>query len=321
MIEEAGAWIAATLGVEAELVRKLAGTVAVLAGYVVARRGVLRFLGRRFEDGSTRYRFNKATQLVFVVVAFALLFRVWFQGASGIGTWLGLASAGLAFALREPLEGLAGWVYFVTRRPFRVGDRIAIGGHAGDVVDVHLFSFTLAEIGAWVDADQTTGRLLHVPNGWMFKHPIASYDGGSPYIWNELAVTVTHESDWRAAKRALEVVLDEHAEKVDHDEGDRGSEMLGVDFTRMTPGVWVSKAPEGIRLSMRYVCRPRVRRVSTSHMWEAILDAFAALPKVAFAYPTQRFFDHAVEGEPSLRPPREGEAVSATTGVSVAAAK
>lgn len=301
MIEPVATWIADTLGAEVDLVRKLVGTLAVVAGYVVARRLVLRFLGRRFEDGTTRYRFNKATQLVFLVVAFALLFRVWFQGASGIGTWLGLASAGLAFALREPLEGLAGWVYFVTRRPFRVGDRIQIGEHAGDVVDVHLFSFTLAEIGKWVDADQSTGRLLHVPNGWMFKHPIAHYDGGSPYIWNEIAVSITYESDWRAAKRALEAILDEHAEKVDGDDGDRGTEMLGVDFTRMTPGVWVSNVPEGIRLSMRYACRPRVRRVSTSHMWEAILDAFAALSGVAFAYPTQRFFEHAIEGKPALR--------------------
>ena len=35
-----------------------------------------------------------------------------------------LAFAGLAVALQDPLENLAGWLYVVSSRPFRVGDRI-----------------------------------------------------------------------------------------------------------------------------------------------------------------------------------------------------
>ena len=57
---------------------------------------------------------------------------------------------------------------------------------------------------------------------------------------------------------------------------------------------------------MRYMVRPRVRRVSNSAMWEAILAAFEALPRVQFAYPTQRFFEHPTEGKPELAVPRRG---------------
>ena len=37
---------------------------------------------------------------------------------------LGLLSAGVALALRDPLVNLAGWVFILSRHPFQVGDRI-----------------------------------------------------------------------------------------------------------------------------------------------------------------------------------------------------
>lgn len=296
------AWLASLFGVSVDFVAKLLASVAVFVAYVVVRRVVLQVVGRRFDDSSTRYRFNKGSQFLFLVVSAVVLFRVWFHDASGIGTWLGLVSAGVAVALQRPLENLAGWLYFVTRRPFRVGDRIQVGGHAGDVVDVHLFSFSLLEIGNWVDADQSTGRLIHVPNGWLFKHSIAGYDQGFPYIWNEVVVIVTFESDWRKAKTELEKILETHAEKVGEEDFHRASETLHIQFTRLTPVVWVGTAPEGVKLTMRYLCKPRMRRVSGSQIWEAILDALANLDDVDLAYPTTRRFDHVIEGKKGLRP-------------------
>ncbi len=298
-------WISAVigdaLGVSADLVKKALATVLVLGGYFTLRRLVARIAGSRFEEPLTRFRVSRAARVFLMLTGGVILVRVWFKGAEGIGTWLGLLTAGIAVALQDPLENLAGWVYVVMSRPFRVGDRIQIGDHAGDVVDVRPLSFALLEIGNWVNADQSTGRVIQIPNGWVFKHSIAGYDHGFPFIWNEIAVTVTFESDWRAAKAVLEGVLAERAEKIEDADFAQPSEFLGIQYSRITPVVWVDTAPEGVRLTMRYLCRPRNRRVSGSQMWEAILDAFAKLPDVDLAYPTTRRFDHAVEGKPALR--------------------
>src|SRR5207244_2876538 len=83
----------------------------------------------------------------------------------------------------------------------RVQDRVQIGPHAGDVIDLGLFQFTLNEIGAWVQADQSSGRIIHVPNGKVFTDPVANYNKGFRYIWNEVPVVVTFESDWKKAKQ------------------------------------------------------------------------------------------------------------------------
>jgi small-conductance mechanosensitive channel len=295
------AWLGEVLGISAELMKKALGTTLVLGAYFFLRRLVVRIVGSRFDEPVTRFRVSRAARVFLMLLGGVILLRIWFKGAEGIGTWLGLLTAGLAVALQDPLENLAGWVYLVTSRPFRVGDRIQIGQHAGDVVDIRPLSFAILEIGNWVNADQSTGRVIQIPNGWVFKNPIAGYDHGFSFIWDEIAVTVTFESDWRLAKATLEKILAEKAEKIDDAEFSRPSEFLGIQYTRITPVVWVDTAPEGVRLTMRYLCRPRNRRVSGSQIWEAILDAFARLERVDLAYPTTRRFDHAVEGKPALR--------------------
>jgi len=294
-------WIAEALGASPELIKKIAASLGIFAVYAIGRRFIANLIGRGVDDGAARYRFTKAGQLLLLGVALIVLARVWFQGATGVGTWLGLLSAGVAVALQDPLENLAGWVYIVISRPFRVGDRIQIDSHAGDVVDIHPFSFTLLEIGNWVDADQSTGRLIHIPNGWLFKHAIAGYDHGFPYIWNEIAVTVTFESEWRKAKALLEQILAEQAQVIEKEEFDRASDVMHIEYARVTPVVWTDTVPEGIRLTMRYLCPPRRRRVSASLMWESILEVIGNTPDVDFAYPTTRRFDHAVEGKAKLR--------------------
>ncbi|MCJ7780119.1 MAG: mechanosensitive ion channel family protein, partial [Acidimicrobiia bacterium] len=87
----------------------------------------------------------------------------------------------------------------------RVGsrNRIEIDGTAGDVIDIRAFRFTLLEINNWVDADQSTGRLVHVPNGRLFKYVAANYTERFFRIWHEIPVSVTFESDWRRAEEVL----------------------------------------------------------------------------------------------------------------------
>ena len=298
-------WLTSRLGelfgLSPELLRKLALTLLTFMVYFALRALVSRVASARVDDPLTRFRISRAGRVVLALIALFALARVWVRGTEGLGTWLGLLSAGLAVALQDPLENLAGWLYLAASRPFKVGDRIQVGSHAGDVVDIKPFSFALLEIGNWVNADQSTGRVLHIPNGWVFKESVAGYDHGFPFIWNEISVTVTFESDWRLAKQVLLDVVGIHSEKVDEKEFEKSSEFLGIQYTRLTPVVWTDAAPEGVRLTMRYLCRPRNRRVSASTMWEAILEAFAGLDRIDFAYPTTRRFDHAREGKIPLR--------------------
>ena len=169
-----------------------------------------------------------------------------------------------------------------------------VGSHAGDVIDLHLFQFTLNEIGNWVDADQSTGRIIHVPNGKVLSEPIANYDRGFRYIWNEVPVTITFESNWKRAKQMLEAIATRHAEQLTEQvERDllAASQQYLINYTKLTPIVYVRVRDQGICLTIRYLIRSRFRRGSEHAVWQDVLDAFAAEADIDFAYPTIRQVD------------------------------
>jgi small-conductance mechanosensitive channel len=213
----------------------------------------------------------------------------------------------VAIALHAPLTNFAGWVFLTVRRPFTVGDRIQIGEHAGDVIDLRLFAFSLVEIGNWVDADQSTGRILHIPNGKVFQETVANYTQGFNFIWDEIPVTVTFESDWRKAKELLTEIAGRHAALTREDAARQVREAANkflIKYEHLTPIVWTTVADIGVTLTIRFLTDPRRRRSAEVAIWEEILDAFAVADDIDFAYPTQRFYDNLSEGKPGARAPR-----------------
>jgi small-conductance mechanosensitive channel len=260
---------------------------------------VRRITARTLHDPTTRYQISTGAAYALGLLAVVVLGKIWFRGVTGVATYLGLLSAGLAVALQDPLTNLAGWLFLVIRRPFEVGDRIQIGPHTGDVLDVRLFQFVVLEIGNWVEADQTTGRILHIPNGWVFKNPQANFDKGFRYIWNELSVVVTFESNWRRAKDVLTRLVDAQGQEAVVDaaaELEVAAGQYPIKFSKLTPMVWTSVVENGVKLTLRYLCKPRERRSSEHRLWESILEEFRQLPDVDFAYPTMRRLDYRVEG-------------------------
>lgn len=296
--------IGAVIGISTETVWRCAGTAVVLLLWLVLSRVSRRLVVRAVDEPASRFQMTRVTGYVIGGIGAIVIARLWMQGLAGIATYFGLLSAGIAIALQDLLTNLAGWLFILVRRPFRIGDRIQVGPNTGDVVDIRPFRFLMLEVGNWVHADQGTGRVLHVPNGFIFKHTIANYDEAFGYIWNELDVTVTFESDWRLAKKTLEGILEDHSEKLDtqvRKRIDEASHVLHIKLPKVTPVVWTTVADIGVTLTMRYLCKPRARRSSSTHIWEQVLDAFAKLPNVDFAYPTTRRFDNISEGKPGAR--------------------
>jgi small-conductance mechanosensitive channel len=283
-----------------DLQARLLQSGVIILLLVVLRSAVLRIVTHRTTDVRTRYHWRKTSAYVAAVVATFLVGRTWFEGVGAIATYLGLVSAGLVVALRDLIVDIAGWVFIVSRRPFSVGDRIQLGEHAGDVIDQRIFQFTLLEIGNWVDADQSTGRIVHVPNGLVFTNAIANYTRGFQHLWNEIPVRLSFESNWEKAKEILKDIANRHAEPVTAgaEAGLReAARQFMIVYPTLTPTVYTSVREWGVLLTVRYLCPPRGRRASTEAVWESILREFAGHNDIEFAYPTQRFYDRAAERE------------------------
>ena len=295
-----GEWLQAAIGLEAETQTKVVVSLAVVAVIMILRGLVAWIIARRTEDVRFRYHARKVSAYVSAGLTLLLLGRIWFTGFQDIGTFLGLVSAGLVFALKDLVASVAGWIYLLWRRPFEVGDRIQIGEHAGDVIDIRLFRFTLIEIGNWVEADQSTGRVILVPNSRILIEVIANYSKGFKYIWNELPVLITFESNWPKAKAILQKIIDDqsaHLSESAMQSVRKAAQRAMIIYSTLTPKVWTSVAESGVLLTIRYLCDHRKRRGTAETIWEDILTEFGKCDDIDFAYPTTRRYMNLEEGK------------------------
>ena len=279
------------LGMDAATQGRVLSSVLVIIILFVLRRALLAVVSRRVEHPTSRYRWAKTSAYTASLIGLAVVIQIWFIALRSLSTFLGLLSAGLAIALRDLVADFAGWLFILFRRPFDLGDRIQIGSHAGDVIDRRIFQFSIMEIGNWVGADQSTGRVIHIPNQRVFLEPLANYSAGFPYLWNELKVLVTLESDWKKAKTLFaEITKEITKDVVAEAQGPRkeGDQRFLIHYRTLTPAVYTSVEESGVLLTVRYLCRPRERRGTSEALWEEILQAVSRTEGIELAYPTQR---------------------------------
>jgi len=100
---------------------------------------------------------------------------------------LGVVGFAVTFALQQPLFSLIGWLYIMVKRPYQVGDRVAIEGSKGDVVEVDFLVTTLWEInGDLVSSNQPSGRIITLPNSVVLSSHVKNYTREDfPFVWNE----------------------------------------------------------------------------------------------------------------------------------------
>jgi small-conductance mechanosensitive channel len=258
--------------------------IIVLTAIVLTR--LLRRVVLLVPDPQKRYKGSKLIGRVVSLLALIVLIGLWSPGAGNVVAIITLIGAGLAIALREVLLSQVAWVIITFRKLFESGDRIEINGVRGDVVDIRILHTTLMEVGGWVDADQSSGRLVHIPNSWVLQYHLLNYSHGFPYVWNEIAVQLTFASDWKAAREAMLRLAGESSDiemqQIKTSLSRLSAEYL-VSYNILTPFVYARIGQDGVILTLRYLCEVRKRRGTEHALTEGILDLFARLPNVEFA--------------------------------------
>ncbi|MFC1510300.1 mechanosensitive ion channel family protein [Candidatus Omnitrophota bacterium] len=275
----------------ADVKRKVVSTVFVLIiGYLLLFL-IVNLVNRGVKNIKARHVIRKNVAYAISFIIFTVIVFMWIQNLNSITIFIGVAGAGLALALQEVILCVAGWVLIMVRHPFEVGDRIEINGIKGDIIDIRLFQTSLLEIGNWVDADQSTGRIVNIPNSFVFKSANFNYSRGFEFIWNEISILVTFESDWRRAKEVMML----HADNFDRDSQEELRRKIEAMRTRymiyygkLTPIVYVNIKESGVELTLRYLTEAKKRRSTQDQLCQVILDDFAKEDRVDFAYPTYR---------------------------------
>jgi small-conductance mechanosensitive channel len=245
-----------------------------------------------------RHQYRKRASYIATLIFVVILILIWAETTQQWTTILSVLGAGIALALHEVLLNIAGWVYIVLRHPYSTGDRIDFGDVKGDVIDIRVFQTTLLEIGNWVDGDQSTGRLVNVPHGRIFRDTLYNYTQGFEYIWNEVSVIITFESDWEKARSMLLKFGEEESQDVQQQvkkKIDRMAREYLIYYKNFSSIVYTKIEDSGVKLTLRYLTGAKRRRGGQDVLSRKVLKAFKDTSGIEFAYPTYRIYKRGEE--------------------------
>ncbi len=188
---------------------KLASAVLGILVIHAAFRLLERTLPRHFGRADARYHVRKFVVFFGYFVAILFLVVLFEDRLGRLSLALGFAGAGLVVALQDVIAGFAGWFAIAFARLYSVGDRIQIGETKGDVVDISILRTTVLETGKWVSGDSYNGRIARIPNGAVLKGPVFNYSQGFRFIWDEIKIPLTAQSDHLLAREMLLRIAEE----------------------------------------------------------------------------------------------------------------
>jgi small-conductance mechanosensitive channel len=244
---------------------------------VIAVRFLQRSIVRRIKDPEMRYRTRKFVSFLGYVVAILLVMFVFSGQLGGLHVALGIAGAGVAFALQEVITSLAGWVAISFGSFYKTGDRIQLGGIRGDVIDIGILRTTVMECGGWVNGDLYNGRIVRIANSFVFKEPVFNYSVDFPFLWDEIVVPVKYESDQKLTREILQRVVYEVI-------GDyainskavwkKMVEKYKIEEAKVEPMVTMIANDNWMEFTIRYVVDYKARRSTKDLLFTRVLEEF-----------------------------------------------
>jgi small-conductance mechanosensitive channel len=190
-----------------DLARKLLTTLAgLLVIFLLVRLGQ-KLITEYVADGYSRSVLRKVLAAIGTVAGLFFALGVLSAHLGEFTVALGVAGAGIAFALQEVIGSIAGWIALSLQHFYRIGDRVQLGGIKGDVIEISILRTTLMEIGEWVNGDLYSGRIVRIANSFVFKEPVFNYSADFPFLWDEIMVPIKYGSDYGLARQIIEQAL------------------------------------------------------------------------------------------------------------------
>src|SRR5437868_8943476 len=264
--ETYGEWIDLVSSRQREMVQRTLTGIAIILG--IALVGIffstwLEKLLERTKLDRRQMQTLRATVTVSVqVVAVLLILLVIFGPPSQLGTFLGLAGAGLTVALKDFIVSFLGWFVLMGRNGIRLGDWVEINGGTGEVVEIGLFHTVLLETGNWNDAGHPTGRRVTFVNSYAIEGHYFNFSTSGQWLWDELQIALPGDQDPRPIVDEIQKIVDKETTANAHvaeQEWARLGNIRGAQSPSAGPAISVRPANLGFEIMVRYVTRANER--------------------------------------------------------------
>lgn len=250
--------------------------VVLLCLYLVFKIFFEELAVKGIKDTKTKYSFKKTISVIFIAAFLIAIISIWVERPEALFVAFGLIGAGIAIALQDVFRNFAGGVTIFVNDLFRVGDRIELESKVGDVIDIGILYTTILEMKEWISAEQPTGRLTIIPNGTVLGGVIHNYTKDHNFVWDEIILPVTFDSDWKYAHKTFMDIAKKETEKtIAIAEQDISKLEQKYYLTRRVtePTVYLKITDNWIEFYIRYVSEARQRRGLKDQISRKVLEA------------------------------------------------
>ncbi len=226
--------------------------------------------------------------IIIIVFCFYLI-----EDLTLVATTLGLVSAAIVISIQDVFAAFFGWFAIMLGRKFTIGDRLEIEGVRGDVLDIQLLRTTLIEVNNWLGVDQPTGRVLFIPNNFIFKSKVFNFSHGHPFIWGKIELTVTYGTPTAGAMAVFTKVLEEETRQDFAEARAAAGEMerrYGVEDADYSPKIYTRIAESGVAFSLIYVSHYRNSSSTRNRINRRLIAELETHKHIQLAYNTLSVF-------------------------------
>ena len=228
---------------------------------------------------------RRLTRYVMIVLAIGAIASFLFDDLSMVAATMGIVSAALVISLQDACSAAFGWVVIMIGSKFGIGDRLQVEDSCGDVIDIQLLRTTLLEVNGWMGCDEPTGRVILIPNNFIFKAKYFNYSHGHPYIWGKIDVTVSFECAAKAGPLFFRVLSEETASEfmAARTASQRMRRRYGVSDAAYEPRVTSAITGNDVIFALFYVAHFRNASRLRDRIEMRLIEELAKVPAIQLA--------------------------------------
>ena len=272
-------WIGFVAGQQSRVIHRILQGLLVILG--IALVGLVfsswmdKLVGRLTMDRRQIQSLHTVVRVSLQFLALLLILLVVFGPPGQLGTFLGLAGAGLTVALKDFIVGFFGWFVLMGKNGIRLGDWVEINGVTGEVVQIGPFHTVLLETGNWTDSGHPTGRRVTFTNSFAIEGHYFNFSTTGQWLWDELQVVLpTGQDPYPMVASIQKKVIEATRESTQEAEAEwrRATTSQGMSGFSAAPAMSVRPVMGGIEVSVRYITRANERYLLRAKLNQAAVE-------------------------------------------------
>ena len=279
ILEEFSEYVGRDTGINKEYIHLTILTILAVLFFDLIKLATRKIYSQLPVSDKKKYFRNRKIKISLTIICWLVVILIWKEQIKSLITLISFVSAAVTIALREIIFNFFAGIYINAKKIFEIEDRIEIKGIKGDVITMHSLGFEMLEIADGNEYEQSTGKIVHIPNSAVFSEPTKNFTKAFKYIWDEIKINIELDSDVEETKSYIYnilaniEILKEIPEKMEN-QVDDVTVQYRIYYNKLEPIIYTRIDESHIELSLRYLVHPKKIRIVQNEIYLKVLEEY-----------------------------------------------